>query len=54
MKFVNLIIENFGAIGSANIALGDQGLVLIQGENKDDSSAMSNGAGKSTVPDALC
>lgn len=54
MKFINLVIENFGAIGSANIALGDQGLVLIQGENKDDSSAMSNGAGKSTVPDALC
>ena len=54
MKFLNLIVENFGAIKSANIRLDNQGLVLIQGENKDDSSAMSNGAGKSTVPDALC
>lgn len=54
MKFLNLVVENFGAIQCANIRLDGQGLVLIQGENKDDSSAISNGAGKSTIPDALC
>jgi DNA repair exonuclease SbcCD ATPase subunit len=54
MKFTNLVIENFLAISSAKINLADRGLCLIQGENLDDSSATSNGAGKSSIPDALC
>lgn len=54
MKISKVEIENFMAIGSAEIALADRGLMLIQGENLDDSSQNSNGAGKSTVVDALC
>lgn len=54
MKILSLEIENFLAIGSSGVLnLDDQGLVLIQGVNNDDSSASSNGVGKSTIPDAL-
>ncbi|MER9176255.1 AAA family ATPase [Mesorhizobium sp. M0955] len=54
MKFTKLRIENFLAITEADINLADRGLVLIQGINHDDSSADSNGAGKSSIADALC
>lgn len=54
MKFKSLDITNFLTIGQAQVALNDRGLVLVQGENKDDPSANSNGAGKSSIPDALC
>jgi len=54
MKFLSLQIENFLSIGSGHVALDDRGLVLIQGENQDDTSADSNGAGKSSIADALC
>lgn len=54
MKFLRLDIENFLTVGKAVIDLNDRGLVLIQGENIDDSSASSNGAGKSSIVDALC
>lgn len=54
MKFIALSIHNFLTIGQANLNLADKGLVLIQGENEDDSSATSNGVGKSSIPDALC
>lgn len=54
MKVKNLIIENFMAVGSTSIALDDKGLLLIQGENRDDTSQISNGAGKSTIAEALC
>lgn len=55
MEFLKLKIDNFLAIGDApEIALKDQGLVLIQGQNEDDSSATSNGVGKSSIADALC
>lgn len=54
MKILSLEIENFLAIGHSGVLnLDDQGLVLIQGINNDDSSANSNGVGKSTIPDAL-
>lgn len=53
MKITELQIENFLAISEATVRLDDRGLVLIQGDNRDDSSAVSNGAGKSTIPDAL-
>lgn len=54
MKFPKLIIENFLAITEAEINLADRGLVGIQGINHADTSATSNGSGKSSIADALC
>lgn len=55
MKITKLNIHNFLAIGnSPELSLDDRGLVLIQGKNEDDSSANSNGVGKSSIFDALC
>jgi DNA repair exonuclease SbcCD ATPase subunit len=54
MKFHQLKIENFLAITNAKIDLSDRGLVLIEGINNADTSAKSNGAGKSSIADALC
>lgn len=54
MKFLSLNIENFLVLTEAKIALADRGLVLIQGANNEDTSANSNGAGKSSIADALC
>jgi len=54
MEFKTLQIENFLTIGEAKLSLSQQGLVLVQGENDDDASANSNGAGKSSIADALC
>lgn len=54
MKFTELKIQNFLAITEAEVNLADRGLVLIQGVNEDDTSTSSNGAGKSSVADALC
>ena len=54
MKFPKLIIQNFLAITKAEMSLADRGLTLIQGVNNDDTSATSNGAGKSSIADALC
>lgn len=54
MKILSIEIENFMALGSTGrINLDGQGLVLIQGVNLDDTSAASNGVGKSSIPDAL-
>jgi DNA repair exonuclease SbcCD ATPase subunit len=54
VKFPELEIQNFLAITQAKLNLADRGLVLIQGQNNADTSADSNGSGKSTIPDALC
>lgn len=55
MEIVKLQIQNFLTVGGlSNLALSNQGLTLIQGINEDDSSAGSNGAGKSSIADALC
>lgn len=53
MKFLILEIDNFLTIGRAAVKLSDTGLVVIQGKNEDEPSATSNGAGKSSIPDAL-
>ena len=53
MKCIGFEIQNFMGIGSADLDLSDKGLVAIQGVNLDDSSANSNGAGKSSLADAL-
>jgi DNA repair exonuclease SbcCD ATPase subunit len=53
MKCTRIIINSFMGIGSADLELADKGLVAVQGVNLDDSSAKSNGAGKSSFADAL-
>lgn len=53
MKIKSVSINNFLVIGEAKISLDDRGLVLVQGDNKDDGSANSNGAGKSSLVDAI-
>lgn len=54
MKIHSLKIENFLVLTEAEIGLSDRGLLLVQGVNSADSSANSNGAGKSSIADALC
>lgn len=54
MDIEQLAIQNFLTIGQAELELDSRGLLLIQGQNDDDSSASSNGAGKSSLVDALC
>lgn len=54
MKIERLRAQNFLTIGEADLRLDDRGLVLLQGVNLDDTSAKSNGAGKSSIADAVC
>lgn len=54
MKITKLAINNFLTVGNARLNLADRGLNIIQGVNDDDTSTTSNGAGKSSVVDALC
>lgn len=54
MKFLAVTGENFLTLHAPfNFHLKDRGLVLIQGENRVDSSADSNGSGKSSLVDAI-
>ena len=53
MKFKRITIQNFISIKSASLDLDSQGLVLIKGMNKDNPSARSNGAGKSSLIEAI-
>ncbi|WP_028449764.1 AAA family ATPase [Chitinibacter tainanensis] len=53
MKFGKLFLQNFMTLGEAEISLADRGLLLVQGENRDDSSTDSNGAGKSSLLEGL-
>lgn len=54
MNFNTLDITNFLSISKAKVSLNNRGLISIQGKNLCDSSADSNGTGKSSIPDALC
>lgn len=53
MKFTDIIIENFLSIGDAKFVLDGLGLVMVQGKNDDETSADSNGSGKSSLADAV-
>ncbi len=53
MKFTDIEIENVLTIGQAKFSLDTLGLVHVEGINDDESSADSNGAGKSSVVDAI-
>lgn len=50
----NVGIQNFLTIGSASLDLESKGLSLVQGENNSDPSAESNGAGKTSIAEAIC
>lgn len=54
MNIERISVTNFLTIQHAEIELAERGLLLIQGVNKDDTSADSNGAGKSSIADAIC
>lgn len=54
MRILSVDIENFLTLTEARVNLDNRGLVLVQGVNLEDSSAQSNGAGKSSIADALC
>lgn len=56
MNFKKLKIKNFMSIGNAEVDLsGNEGFILINAENhRKEDSAASNGAGKSSIFDALC
>lgn len=54
MNINNVAIRNFLALKKMDISLDKRGLIAIQGENSDDTSASSNGAGKSSFADAIC
>lgn len=54
MQITDVYIQNFLTVKEARLNLAERGLVLIQGVNEDDSSADSNGAGKSSIVDAIC
>lgn len=53
MKFTQVEIQNFLAIGEAQFSLDAIGLVHISGVNNDETSADSNGSGKSSIGDAI-
>ena len=53
MDILSLSGNNFLSLKDFYIELDNRGLLLIQGENKSDTSADSNGAGKSSIPDSL-
>lgn len=49
MHLVQLDVNNFLSIGHATLTLEHQGLVHVDGENRDEPSSASNGAGKSSL-----
>ena len=53
MIFKTLTIQNFLSIKSIKLDLQDRGLVLLQGENRDNDALNNNGAGKSSIIEAL-
>lgn len=54
MKLIELFVENFmGLSGTHSLLLDQLGLVHVAGVNADDPGNNSNGAGKSTILEAL-
>ena len=51
--FDKININNFLSIENAEITLSEQGLVLVNGKNNESNIPQSNGAGKSTIFDAI-
>lgn len=53
MRLLSLSLLNFMRFKRAKLSLEKRGLVHIEGRNLDDESTQSNGAGKSSLIDAL-
>lgn len=53
MKLNKLVINNFMSVHEATLYLADKGLVSIEGHNADKTGSDSNGAGKSTIINAI-
>ena len=54
MKINHICLENYGPFFGPHVfRFADRGLVLVQGDNKDEPRMNSNGSGKSTIFDAL-
>lgn len=53
MIFEKLMLKDFLSLGEVDVPLAKQGLVLLEGQNKDDPTAESNGSGKSAICDGL-
>jgi DNA repair exonuclease SbcCD ATPase subunit len=53
MKINKIKIRNFLGIGEGEIDFNKRGLVLIEGVNHDSPTSLSNGAGKSSIFEAL-
>lgn len=53
MKLLKVKGKNFCVLGEIELSLDDRGLLLIQGENRTDPSAKSNGSGKSSLADLI-
>jgi len=53
VKITRVTIQNFLGLGEAELELDDRGLVLVEGDNKDDTSQNSNGSGKSSLIDTV-
>ena len=53
MELKELRIKNFLGIGYAEVNFDKKGLTLIEGKNNDSPSSISNGAGKSSIFEAL-
>jgi len=53
VKIKTMKVENFLSFGKAEFDFENAGLTFVEGENRDDDSANSNGSGKSAMIDAL-
>ncbi|AMQ66626.1 exonuclease [Bacillus phage Shbh1] len=53
MRWTRVHIQNFLSIENVTLDLDNQGLILIEGKNKTNSSFESNGSGKSSLLDSI-
>lgn len=53
MIFNSIRIQNFLSIQDITLSLANQGLVLLNGENLDNNALNNNGAGKSSILEAI-
>lgn len=49
MRVLRLSVSNFLSVGSVSVDLASRGMILVDGDNRDQPGAVSNGAGKSSI-----